>query len=132
MFVVDALKGLLRPSGCLACGVPAAWPCCADCLPSEPGAVGPWVLAADPDLPLWTLGPYRDGLRTAVLNNTEVAIGDIGNRLAIDPTGRSFVVSARSTNGASLWMINRQDKSVSYLTLPNPNDFDSDPSFASR
>ena len=24
-------------------------------------------LAADPDLPLWTLGPYRDGLRTAVL-----------------------------------------------------------------
>ena len=67
MFVVDALKGLLRPSGCLACGVPAAWPCCADCLPSEPGTIGPWVLAADPDLPLWTLGPYRDGLRTAVL-----------------------------------------------------------------
>jgi hypothetical protein len=67
-----------------------------------------------------------------VLNNTEVAIGDIGNRLAVDPTGRSFVVTARSTNGAALWMINRQDKAVSYLTLPNPNDFDSDPSFASR
>jgi hypothetical protein len=29
-------------------------------------------------------------------------------------------------------MINRQDKSVSYLTLPTPNAFDSDPSFASR
>ena len=67
MVVVDALKGLLRPNGCLACGVPAAWPCCADCLPSEPGTVGPWVLAADPDLLLWTLGPYRDGLRAAVL-----------------------------------------------------------------
>ena len=24
-------------------------------------------MAADPDLPLWTLGPYRDGIRTAVL-----------------------------------------------------------------
>ncbi len=80
---------------------------------------------------LWTI--KSDGWDpTAVLNDSEVAIGDIGNRLAVDPTGRSFVVTARSTNGASLWMINRQDKSVSYLTLPNPNDFDSDPSFASR
>ena len=85
MFVVDALKGLLRPSGCLACGVPAAWPCCADCLPSEPGAVGPWVLAADPDLPLWTLGPYRDGLRTAVLagklDGQPAALTELGRRL---------------------------------------------------
>ena len=80
---------------------------------------------------LWTI--KSDGWDpTAVLNDSEVAIGDLGNRLAVDPTGRSFVVTARSTNGASLWMINRQDKSVSYLTLPTPNAFDSDPSFASR
>jgi Sporulation and spore germination len=80
---------------------------------------------------LWTI--KSDGWDpTAVLNDSEVAIGDLGNRLAVDPTGRSLVVSARSTNGASLWMINRQDKSVSYLTLPTPNAFDSDPSFASR
>ena len=80
---------------------------------------------------LWTI--KSDGWDpTAVLNDTEVAIGDIGNRLTVDPAGRSFVVTARSTNGASLWMINRQDKSASYLTLPNPNAFDSDPSFASR
>ncbi len=80
---------------------------------------------------LWTI--KSDGWDpTAVLNDTEVAIGDIGNRLTVDPTGQSFVVSARSTNGASLWMIDRQDKSVSYLTLPSLNAFDSDPSFASR
>ena len=85
MFVADALKGLLRPSGCLACGAPAAWPCCADCLPSEPGTVGPWALAADPDLPLWTLGPYRDGLRAAVLagklDGQPAALTELGRRL---------------------------------------------------
>ncbi len=56
-----------------------------DCLPSEPGAVGPWVLAADPDLPLWTLGPYRDGLRTAVLagklDGQPAALTELGRRL---------------------------------------------------
>src|SRR5918999_1075747 len=67
MFLVEARMGLLRPARCLACGVPVAWPCCAGCLPSEPGAVGPWLLAADPEVGLWTLGPYRDALRTAVL-----------------------------------------------------------------
>jgi len=85
MFVADALKGLLRPSGCLACGAPAAWPCCADCLPSEPGTVGPWALAADPDLPVWTLGPYRDGLRAAVLagklDGQPAALTELGRRL---------------------------------------------------
>jgi Sporulation and spore germination/WD40-like Beta Propeller Repeat len=80
---------------------------------------------------LWTI--KSDGWDpTAVLNDTEVAIGDIGNRLAVDPGGRSFIVSARSNNGASLWMINRQDKSVDYLTFPTPSAFDSDPSYASR
>jgi hypothetical protein len=80
---------------------------------------------------LWTI--RSDGWNpTAVLNDSDLPIGDIGNHLAVDPTGRSFVVTARSSTGASLWMVNRQDKSVSYLTLPVPNAFDTDPSFASR
>jgi predicted amidophosphoribosyltransferase len=85
MFVVDALMGLLRPARCLACGVPVAWPCCARCLPSEPGAVGPWLLAADPEVGLWTLGPYRDALRTAVLagklDGQPAALAELGRRL---------------------------------------------------
>jgi hypothetical protein len=80
---------------------------------------------------LWTI--RSDGWDpTAVLSDTGDAIGDIGNRVAVDPTGRWFVVTARSTNGSSLWMVNRQSKSVSSLTLPTPNAFDSDPSYASR
>ncbi len=85
MFLVDDLRGLLRPARCLACGVPAAWPCCAGCLPSAPGAVGPWALAADPDVPVWTLGPYRDALRTAVLagklDGQPAALAELGRRL---------------------------------------------------
>ncbi len=85
MFLVDALVGLLRPARCLACGVPVAWPCCAGCLPSEPGAVGPWLLAADPEVGLWTLGPYRDALRTAVLagklDGQAAALDELGRRL---------------------------------------------------
>ena len=95
MFLVEVVSGLLRPAGCLACGAPDGWPCCARCLPPDPGDVGPWPLAAD-------------------------------------PAGTSFVLTARSSTGASLWMVNRQDKAVTYLTLPTPNAFDSDPSFASR
>jgi Sporulation and spore germination len=80
---------------------------------------------------LWTI--RSDGWNpTAVLNDSDMPIGDIGNHLTADPTGKSFVVTARSSTGASLWMVNRQDKSVSYLTLPAPNAFDTDPSFASR
>jgi Sporulation and spore germination len=80
---------------------------------------------------LWTI--KSDGWNpTAVLNDTDIPIGDIGNNLTIDPTGRSFVVTARSSSGASLWMVNRQEKSVTYLTLPAPDAFDTDPSFASR
>jgi predicted amidophosphoribosyltransferase len=85
MFVVDALMGLLRPARCLACGVPVGWPCCAGCLPSEPGAIGPWLLAADPEVGLWTLGPYRDALRTAVLagklDGQPAALAELGRRL---------------------------------------------------
>jgi predicted amidophosphoribosyltransferase len=85
MFLVDALVGLLRPARCLACGVPEAWPCCAGCLPSEPEAVGPWLLAADPEVGLWSLGPYRDALRTAVLagklDGQPAALTELGRRL---------------------------------------------------
>jgi Sporulation and spore germination len=80
---------------------------------------------------LWTI--KSDGWNpTAVLNNTDIPLGDLGNHLTVDPTGSSFVITARSSNGASLWLVNRQDKSFSYLTLPAPNAFDTDPSYASR
>jgi Sporulation and spore germination len=80
---------------------------------------------------LWTM--KSDGWNpTAVLNDTDIPIGDIGNNLAVDPTGTSFVVTARSSDGASLWMVDRQEKTVTYLTLPTANAFDTDPSFASR
>ena len=85
MSVVEALHGWLQPASCLACGVPAAWPCCARCLPSEPGQVGPWRLAADPAVTLWALGPYRDGLREAVLagklGGRPAALTELGRRL---------------------------------------------------
>jgi hypothetical protein len=67
-----------------------------------------------------------------VLNEGDVPMGDIGNRLTVDPTGRAFVVSARSNNGASLWMVDRRDRTVRFLTTPTPTALDTDPSFASR
>ena len=80
---------------------------------------------------LWTI--KSDGWDpTAVFNDPDIPIGDIGNHLAVDPAGRSFVVTARTTNGSSLWMVNRLRKSVDYLTLPTANAFDGDPSFASH
>jgi hypothetical protein len=80
---------------------------------------------------LWTI--KSDGWNpTAVLNDSDIPIGDIGNNLTVDPTGTSFVVTARSSNGASLWIVDRQEKTPTYLTLPVPNAFDTDPSFASR
>jgi hypothetical protein len=80
---------------------------------------------------LWTI--KSDGWDpTAVLNDSDVPMGDIGNNLTVDPTGRAFVIIARSGSGASLWTVNRQDKSAMPLTSPLPNDFESDPSFASR
>ena len=85
MFVVELLDGLLRPARCLGCGAPGAWPCCARCLPSDPGLVGPWQLAADPRVPLWALGPYQDGLRAAVLagklDGQPAALTELGRRL---------------------------------------------------
>jgi hypothetical protein len=80
---------------------------------------------------LWTV--RSDGWDpTAVLNDSGMPIGDIGNQLTVDPSGSSFVVPARSSNGVSLWMVDRGKKSVSYLTAPAPTAFDVDPSFASR
>ena len=81
---------------------------------------------------LWTV--RSDGWSpNAVLNDADLPmVGDIGNQLAVDPTGRAFVVSARSNNGSSLWMVDRQDREARYLTSPGPNAFDTDPSYASR
>jgi predicted amidophosphoribosyltransferase len=85
MFLSDVLGGLLRPARCLACGAPGAWPCCASCLPPTPDDVGPWPLAADPEVPLWALGPYRDALRAAVLagklDDQPAALTELGGRL---------------------------------------------------
>jgi predicted amidophosphoribosyltransferase len=93
MSLVDRLALALRPAACLACGVPAAWPCCARCLPPEPAGAGPWRLAADPGVALWALGPYRDTLRAAVLagklHGQPAALTELGRRLgaAMDAAG---------------------------------------------
>src|SRR4029450_12695455 len=85
MFLVDLLSGLLRPASCPACGVPGAWPCCDRCLPPDPGEVGPWPLAADPDLACWALGPYRAPLRAAVragkFDAQPAPLAELGRRL---------------------------------------------------
>jgi predicted amidophosphoribosyltransferase len=85
MFLSDVLGGLLRPARCLACDAPGAWPCCGRCLPPNPGDVGPWPLAADPEVALWALGPYRDALRAAVLagklDDQPAALAELGRRL---------------------------------------------------
>jgi predicted amidophosphoribosyltransferase len=87
MSLLEALGGLLRPARCLACGAPEAWPCCARCLPSHPGDVGPWPLAADPGVALWALGPYREALRAAVLagklDGQPAALAELGRRLGV-------------------------------------------------
>ena len=87
MFLVEVLSGLLRPACCLACGAPAAWPCCDRCLPPAPAGVGPWPLAADPGVTCWALGPYRDALRTAVLagklDGQPAALTELGGRLGL-------------------------------------------------
>jgi predicted amidophosphoribosyltransferase len=79
------LSELLSPPACLACGQLGAWPCCAACLQIDPAAPGPWPLAADPAVPLWTLGLYRQGLRAGVvagkLHGQAAALGALGRRL---------------------------------------------------
>jgi predicted amidophosphoribosyltransferase len=87
MSLTGVLGRLLRPPVCLACGLPGGWPCCARCLPHEPGAVGPWPLAADPEVAVWALGPYGDGLRAAVLagklDGQAAALTELGRRLGV-------------------------------------------------
>lgn len=83
--LIRRLRELLRPPACLACGRLDAWPCCAACLRVEPAGPGPWPLAADPTVALWTLGLYRDGLRAAVLAGKlagqGAALTTLGHRL---------------------------------------------------
>jgi predicted amidophosphoribosyltransferase len=77
--------GVLRPDACLGCARPAAWPCCAGCLPDLAGGPGPWALAADPALTVWALGDYGDGLRAAIvagkLRGQGAALRALGRRL---------------------------------------------------
>jgi hypothetical protein len=83
---------------------------------------------------LWVMG--ADGWDpTAVIGNDtdDDAAVDIGTELTVDPAGANFIFTVRSESGASLWMVDRQGgNSVRPLTLPTPNEFDADPSFASR
>jgi predicted amidophosphoribosyltransferase len=85
MSLLEAVAGLLRPTACLGCGRPRAWPCCAACLPPDPAAPGPWRLAAAPDLTLWALGAYGGALRQAVLagklGSQPAALTVLGRRL---------------------------------------------------
>jgi predicted amidophosphoribosyltransferase len=93
MPIVTALRRLLRPPDCLACGAADAWPCCAACLPPEPAGPGPWRLAADPSVTMWALGTYRDALRAAIVagkfRGQAAALQALGRRLgaALGATG---------------------------------------------
>jgi predicted amidophosphoribosyltransferase len=85
MSLLTVMGRLLRPPVCLACGLADGWPCCAGCLPPEPGEVGPWPLAADPEVAVWALGSYGDALRAAVLagklDGQAAALTELGRRL---------------------------------------------------
>jgi predicted amidophosphoribosyltransferase len=87
MSLIGVLGRLLRPPACLACGLPGGWPCCASCLPPEPDRVGPWPLAADPEVAVWALGAYGEGLRAAVLagklDGQAAALAELGRRLGV-------------------------------------------------
>jgi predicted amidophosphoribosyltransferase len=110
MFLSDVLGGLLRPARCLACDAPGAWPCCGRCLPPNPGDVGPWPLAADPEVALWALGPYRDALRAAVLagklDDQPAALAELGRRLggalAVAGVGADLVTYVAAGRAAGL------------------------------
>jgi predicted amidophosphoribosyltransferase len=77
--------GVLRPDACLGCARPAAWPCCALCLPERAGVLGPWPLVAEPAVMVWALGDYADGLRSAIvagkLRGQGAALAALGRRL---------------------------------------------------
>ena len=59
-------------------------------------------------------------------------VADIGNHLTVDPSGADFVVTVRSSSGASLWTVDREGRTMRPLTEPVPDAYDTDPSYASR
>jgi Sporulation and spore germination len=71
---------------------------------------------------------------TALVNNGTDGglVADIGHHLTVDPKGEHFVVTVRSSSGASLWAVDREGRTMRLLTEPVPNTFDTDPSYASR
>lgn len=71
---------------------------------------------------------------TALVNNGTDGglVADIGHHLTVDPEGAGFVVTVRSSSGASLWTVDREGRTMRPLTEPLPNIFDTDPSYASR
>ena len=68
---------------------------------------------------------------TAVLNESDVPLATSATTSPSTPLPR-LRVTVPSSIGASLWIINRQEKKVNSLTFSAANAFDSDPSFASR
>jgi hypothetical protein len=71
---------------------------------------------------------------TAVLNAdpaSQIPI-NIGNQLTVDPDGSNFIFTVQAEDGTSLWLVDRQGSTPRALTTPLPNDFATDPSFASR
>ena len=57
---------------------------------------------------------------------------DIGDQLAVDPTGNQFVFIEQSEDGTALWVVDRFGVGLRQLTSPGVNGFDSDPAFATR
>jgi Sporulation and spore germination len=66
------------------------------------------------------------------LDPTSVNTVDIGDQLAVDPTGNRFIFVVQSEDGTSLWMIDRLGASLRQLTSPGLNGFDAEPTFAPR
>ena len=82
---------------------------------------------------LWIMDP--DGWDpTPVLNldPTSENTVEIGDELAVDPTGNRFIFVVQSEDGTSLWMIDRLGASLRQLTSPGINGFDAEPTFATR
>jgi Sporulation and spore germination len=82
---------------------------------------------------LWVM--KRDGWDpTPILNADpeDATVLNIGRQLTVNPSGSDFIFTVRSPTGASLSMVDRQGISPRPLTLPTAEEFDTDPSFASR
>jgi hypothetical protein len=57
---------------------------------------------------------------------------DIGDQLAVDPTGNQFIFVEQSEDGTALWVVDRLGMGLRQLTSPGANAFDGDPGFATR